>query len=171
MATTTLLPTRIQRVRIGNVPRPTSTSTPDVAHTLPDWAAEKRAFGSVTEPATSAPKATILPDVVVVELSTAITINHFSEYYGVSPTDTSQPRYHRLGDGSLVADPLVRDMQAQHVRQPTPISLIISHTAILDCTLHHRNGFFLLRLHLPHLSPHSGVQQVQAQGYPVYVDA
>lgn len=127
MATTTALPTRFHRVRPRQTqtpvgPAPTDAAVPAQASSPTSvFAMEKRARGVITD-SVPVPSGTEVPNVLVVELSTAITIQHFREYYGVSPADYTQPHYHRLGDGSLIADPLVRDMQAQHVSQsPEPL--------------------------------------------------
>lgn len=64
---------------------------------------------------TTAPSPTSPPNVVVFELSTLITVQHFSDYYGIAPEQFSSPHYLRLGDGSLIATPLIRDMSGAHV--------------------------------------------------------
>jgi hypothetical protein len=54
-------------------------------------------------------------DHTLVELSTLITVQHFSDYYGIPPSSFDSPHYLRLGDGSLIATPLIRDMSGAHV--------------------------------------------------------
>ena len=56
-----------------------------------------------------------LPTAVVIDLHTSVVIPDYHLYYA-GPISTFHPEYHALGDGSLVAPPLIADLRSANVQ-------------------------------------------------------
>ncbi|KAH7931145.1 hypothetical protein BV22DRAFT_999103 [Leucogyrophana mollusca] len=54
------------------------------------------------------------PNEVVVDLSTLVTIPDFTKYYHDTPVQSFVPVYYALSDGSLVAPPLIHDLELSY---------------------------------------------------------
>ncbi|KAF9240911.1 hypothetical protein BU15DRAFT_17163, partial [Melanogaster broomeanus] len=58
---------------------------------------------------------TSVPEGVVIEFSTLVTIPDFSMFYPGIPSESFQPIYYALDDGSLIASPLVDDLRVNNM--------------------------------------------------------
>ncbi|KAF9229453.1 hypothetical protein BS17DRAFT_743530 [Gyrodon lividus] len=88
--------------------------TPHVSHEV-DSATQHPHVGHLMPVITPRPEPTFQASDVVVDLSTLITIPNFSRFYPETSTGSFQPIYYTLGDGSLVAPPLIDDLRVNDI--------------------------------------------------------
>lgn len=87
-------------------PSPTATSPPH---------SQDAVLHNVVSSSTSSPCCRSTPNAVLLDLHTTLVIPDYHLYYS-GPISAFHPDYHALGDGSLVATPLIADIRSANVQ-------------------------------------------------------